>query len=200
MDYENLKTQIKEIVEVATSAEVPTHLQEKCFEILLNRLISSNTDQLSILGNLGAQHHDETKVRAGEAYPFSGPMRAFMRRTQITGEDIFNILILDDGEVHFSSEPETKKKTQGIAEWALLLALRNALVSEKGELRVDPKELRSICQDKGYYDRNFSGTLKNKNNSPLFGGTLESQGDPRKLTPKGEDKLGELIRELGGKV
>lgn len=198
MDYENLKIQIKEIAEIATSVEVPTHLQEKCFEILLNHLILSKPDQVNSPANLVTQHRDETIARTGEAYPFSGHMRAFMRRTQITSEDIFNILIIDDGEVHFTSEPETKQKTQGVIQWALLWALRNAFVSEKGELRVDPEELRSICQEKGYYDQNFSTTLKNRRNSPLFGGKLEPQGDARKLSSKGEDKLAELIRDLGG--
>jgi len=196
MDYENLNAQVKEIWEA--TAGVPENLREKCFEILLNRLIPSNPGQFNGSENPVSQHSDDPSVRTGEAYPFSGHMRAFMRRTQVTGENIFNILIVDDGEVHFTSEPEANTKAQGVLQWALLLALRNALVSEKGELRVDPEELRSICQEKGYYDKNFTTTIKNKKNAPLFGGMLEPKGDARKLSPKGEEKLGDLIRELGG--
>lgn len=195
MNHENLKIQIKEILEIATG--VPTNLQEKCFEILLNRLI---LDQFGGSENLVTQHIDETSAYTIEAHRFSGPMLDFMRQTEITGKDIFNILTVDDGEVHFTSEPDTKQKTQGVIQWALLLALRNALVSEKGELRVDPEELRSICQANGYYDApNFAKTLKSRNNVHLFGGRLEPQGDARKLSSKGEHKLGELIRKLGEK-
>lgn len=196
MDYENLKIQIKEIVEIATG--VPENLQVKCFEILMNRLIFSNPDHFNISGNLGAQHREEANVRTGEDHRFSGPMLAFMRHTQITSDDIFSILLIDDGEVHFTSVPKTKKKTQGVADWALLLALTNALLHEKGELRVDPEKLRTVCKEKGYYNRNFSDTLK-KNVSPLFGGELEPKGGARKLSHKGEEMLGELIRKLGEK-
>lgn len=198
MDYENLKIQMKEIVEI--TAGVPDNLKEKCFEILLDRLILSNLGQVGGSGNLVTQHRDETNTHAGEARRFSGHLQAFMRETSITREDIDKVLFIDGEKVHFISEPGTMRKTQGVIQWALLVALENTFTSEKGELRVDPEKLRSICQEKGYYDPpNFAKTLKTKNNDPLFGGTLEPQGDPRMLTSKGREMLGELIRELGTK-
>lgn len=198
MDYENLKTQIKEIVEIV--AGLPENLQEKCFEILLNRLTISNPDQFNSPANLATQHRGETSVLIGQDDRFSGSLKAFMHETSIAGEDIDKVIFIDKGKVHFISEPDTTKKTQGVIQWALLLALENAFTSETGELRVDPEKLRSICQEKNCYDPpNFAKTLKTKKNAPLFGGSLDSQGDPRMLTSKGKEMLGELIRELGGK-
>lgn len=195
MDYEKLKTEIGAIVKIAES--VPENLQVKCFEILLNRFLSPIASQhdvvgLSGVGRVTGADSDDSDL------PISPQMKAFMRMTGVTEANLSRILTYDNGEVHFSAEPSTRTTSHGVVQWALLTALRNALT--KGDLRVDPEELRSICQEKGYYDGgNFWGTLKSTKHSPLFAGMLESQGDARILTPKGKSALGELIQQLAGR-
>jgi hypothetical protein len=75
--------------------------------------------------------------------------------------------------------------------------LKSALLG--GDMIVDPEGVRSICIEKGFYDKaNFAANFKRVPNRPLFNGLLESQGEPRKLTAKGEKKLAEVLNALAG--
>ncbi|MCY4259177.1 MAG: hypothetical protein OXC91_02785 [Rhodobacteraceae bacterium] len=190
MDYEKLKTEIDAIVKIVES--VPENLRVKCFEILLKNYLVS----------LDASHPDDTggpSARPIASTNIPSDREVVMRQIGVTEKELSDILVFDGSEIHFISEPNAKSKAHRVVQWALLLALRNALTSDKGDLRVDPEALRSICQDKGCYDaKNFWGTLKSSTHAPLFAGRLQSQGDARVLSPKGKAALKDLIRELAG--
>lgn len=80
-------------------------------------------------------------------------------------------------------------------EWALLLALKSAIL--KDSLSTDPEDVRSVCQDKGYYDKaNFAGVFKAPRNAKLFRKALVKQGPPEPLSSEGQDALGELVKRL----
>ena len=101
----------------------------------------------------------------------------------------------EDNEVHFLKEPGGTSIAQGQIAWALLLALKSAL--ETNNFVVDPEDVRSICQDKGFYDKaNFSAHFKKQNNAKLFKGQLEAQGEARALTTDGQTALASVIRTL----
>jgi len=122
------------------------------------------------------------------------------RQLKVTGDLLTKILVVDGDEVHFAPEPSHEKKAPRVVQWALLLALKHALTSDKKGFRVDPEALRGICQEKGCYDKsNFWKNLKSKSNASLFGGgILRSRGESRVLTPKGQAALADLIRQMAG--
>jgi len=191
MDYEKLKIEIDAIVKIAES--VPENLQVKCFEILLRGyLISPSASHPDSTSDLGAREVASTNMPPNA--------ELVMRQLRITEGQLSKILVMDGDEVHFAPEPNNEKKATRVVQWALLLALKNALTSDKKEFRVDPEALRKVCQEKDCFDgKNFWGTLKSKSNAPLFGGgPLKSQGESRVLAPKGKDALADLIRQMAG--
>ena len=63
----------------------------------------------------------------------------------------------------------------------------------------DPEDVRSICQEKGFYDRaNFAANFKRPNNVALFKEPLEPQGSAQALSNEGQEALGRLVKSLAG--
>jgi hypothetical protein len=103
--------------------------------------------------------------------------------------------MIEGGEVHFVQEPRGVPNAVGQIQWALLLALRSALTG--GAFEVDPEAVRSICIDKGLYDRaNFATIFKRPANAALFRGEMVPQGQARPLSDEGEHRLAEIISTL----
>jgi hypothetical protein len=200
MDYEKLKSDVKEIADIASA--VPEKFRDKCFELLLTNLLkdgsgSNGQDKKEPLSS----DKESPKVPPGEeprtAIPIKTALRVLMQKTSVTKEELEKIFIFDNGEVHFIREPHDTGIAKGQTEWALLLALKNAV--EKGELSTDPEKLRSICQEKGFYDQaNYAATLKAERNAKLFKNPLKSQGEAQPLSNAGQDALGALIKKLAG--
>lgn len=198
MDYTKLKDEIKEIANIATN--VPEQFREKCFEILLTHLVAPAYQKRK---PAGAEMPDEGETPESDKPKPDGetPMRlpaavkAFMKRTGITADDLAKVVYFEDEELHFLSEPSTKTISRGQIEWGLLLAIRNAITGKGFE--VDPEDLRSMCQEKGYYDSgNFWKAFKSSKNKAFFNGEFEAQGDTRKLTAAGQDELANVLRNL----
>jgi hypothetical protein len=201
MDYAQLKGSIKEIAEIAAS--VPEQFRDKCFELLLANLLRENGNSATGGEESRKKEHkspdDSEKKPKGDGAPITTQLRVLMKKTDVTKEEIDKILLFDNGEVHFIKEPHTKGITTGQMEWALLLALKNGI--EKNSLTTDPEEVRSVCQDKGYYDKgNFSGVFKQDRNAKLFRKPLVAQGPAEPLSSDGQDALGELIKRLAGEA
>ncbi len=207
MDYQKLKEEIKEIAAIA--ADVPEPFRDKCFEILLNNLIGKpvSTSPLSTAaaipqqeapaasrGSVGA---DTGTANDGAALPKPSEIRVFMTKTGVTEDELKRVVMFDDGEIHFLREPAPAKIAQGQIEWALLLALKNAF--EKNEFAVDPEDVRSICQEKGFYDNaNFAANFKLPKNAELFRGPMKGQGEAQPLTSDGHTALARVIKSLAG--
>jgi hypothetical protein len=120
-----------------------------------------------------------------------------MQKTEITEDELKAILMVADGDVHFVKEPAPTKITDGQMQWAFLLALKNCILSNS--LAVDPEDVRSVCQDKGFYDAaNFAANFKKDRYAKFFKGPMERQGEPQLLTNDGQDELANLIRTMGG--
>ena len=187
MDYPKLKKEIKEIADLAES--VPGAFKEKCFEILLNHLLQGTTSPPPKDDNKG----DETPPP--QELPVTTQLRVFMQKTSVTEEELKSLLMVADDEVHFLLEPPPGKFVDGQIQWALLLALKNCILNN--ELSADPEDIRSVCQDKGFYDpANFAANFRKAKYSKLFKGPMERQGDPQGLTPEGQTELGKVIRQL----
>ena len=205
MDYDQLKVGVKEIAEIAAS--VPEQFRDKCFELLLSSLLRDEgngatevekTDKGKRL-DTSQDDVDKKPKRAQGEIPITTQLRVLMKKTGVTKEEIEKLLLYDNGEVHFIKEPHPKGITTGQMEWALLLALKNAILNNS--LSTDPEEVRSVCQEKGYYDKtNFAGVFKTERNAKLFRKALVKQGPAEPLSSDGQDALGELIKRIASEA
>jgi len=123
----------------------------------------------------------------------------FLRRTEVTEEELNRIVLVEGDEVHFVQAPKSKNNAQGQLDWSLLLALKNAIL--RNVFETDPEEVRSKCIDVGFYDKNnFARNFKKEKFKNLFKGALVPQGNAVALSPNGQDALGELVRSLAGEA
>lgn len=137
----------------------------------------------------------QSSLETSGRVPLKTQVRLLMRRAGVTREDLEKVLLCEDSEAHFIKEPHGVGVAVGQIEWALLLALKNAVLNDS--LTTDPEEVRSICQEKGYYDGpNFASIFKRRQNAKLFKSALVPQGVAQPLTLEGQDALGRLIKRL----
>jgi hypothetical protein len=195
MDYKGLKAELKEMADIA--AAVPEPFREKCFEILLRHFLEhaapSKTAEPKSPQDKPVDRELEKFV--GTKIPVKAHLRAFMQRTGVTLEQLQQLVILEGEEVHFIHEPAHQKVTRGQMEWALLLSLKQALMSN--EFSTDPEDVRSICQEKGFYDKgNFAATFRRPPGDAYFKQPLQPQGPRQTLSNDGQTALAELIRTL----
>jgi len=189
MDYLKIKEELKEIV--ATAESVPEKFKEKCFEILLNGFLAGCSG--------GKQHqipssaYDKLKEDSGESIPITASVRVFMKKTGITEDELKKAILYADDDVHFIKEPKTTNSALGQVQWALLLALKNAIL--KNTFSVDAESVRSVCQDKGFYSQaHFARNFKQGKNASFFKGDLAPQGEATTLTDEGYAELAKFIR------
>ena len=192
--YEQIKGELKQIVELVES--VPERYRDKCFDLLLSNLLSGQEPSKREKED-PSKKADESQVKKDKAFTFPAKVKAFVRRYGMKEEQLERIAMVELGDVHFIHEPKDVKNATGQIQWALLLGLKSALLG--GDMVVDPEGVRSICIEKGLYDKaNFAANFKRAPNRPLFNGLLEPQGESRKLTAKGEEKLAEVLKALAG--
>ena len=186
MDYVRLREELKEITQIAES--VPEPFKQKCFEVLLTRLLAT--------GAPATVPAEAAPDRASSVdLPVTTQLRVFLQRTGLAEEDLKRVVMVAENEVHFVKEPASKAISDGQIQWSLLLALKNCILNNA--FSVDPEEVRSACQDKGYYDqRNFARTFKRPGNAKFFKGTMEAQGEPQQLTNEGQKELAALVHKL----
>lgn len=197
MDYAKLKLEIKEISDIAEAVPEPFRL--RCFETLLDRLLASETPPVSppviVPPVPPVTPGVQPPAPVGVAFSIPTQLRLLMQRTNLTEEEIRKVVLMADGDVHFIKEPTGKKITEGQMDWALLLALKNCILNDS--LTVDPETVRSVCQEKGFYDRaNFAANFKRAAYAKFFKGAMEPQGSAQGLTIEGQAELASLVREL----
>lgn len=187
ISFDDLKSELRDIVELVES--LPDRYREISFEVLLNRLLSrvGDTDpepeKNPVIGSAAAQFVIPAKVRA------------FLSRNSISDEELRALVLVDSEDLHFVREPQTTKLATGQIQWSLLLALKSAVLG--GEMSVDPESVRSVCIEKGFYDRaNFASNFKTATVRAMFQKTPEPQGEAVRLSSLGEKKLAELIKAL----
>lgn len=186
----------------AISKDVPEQFRDKCFELLLASLIDEKKTAKGAKpeddGRKEPEHANESGTPKENAkITLKTQLRLLVRRTGVALEDIEKILLYENGEVHFVKEPHDVAVAQGQIEWALLLALQNAIL--KDSLVTDAEDVRSVCQEKGFYDtKNFASNFKKEKAASYFRNALVPQGEAQSLTGEGQDALGRLIKRLAG--
>lgn len=195
MEYKELKEEIKEIGKIA--ATVPESFQGKCFELLLNHLLSGQAGGTPPQPPPRQTNPNEMPPPKPGNIAVPSHVKAFMRRKSVSQDQIEALVMLEEDEFHFIKEPEHGQAAKGQMDWALLIALKNGI--QNNTLKADPEEIRSIVQEKGFYDSaNFAGNFKKQKNAALFRGPLERQGEAQALSTDGETALATLIKELTG--
>jgi hypothetical protein len=204
MNLEELKTQITEILGICK--DVPEEFRARCFEILLGAAIQQHrrsdlpdkdkedkreeTDRQE-----GTTDDDESEKNTASLTELPGNVKAFLRKKALTKDVLEKVIMIEDGELHFIREPNHKNAARGQNEWALLIALKNAVMG--GNFTVDPEEVRSTTQDKGFYDKkNFASKFKTEKYAEYYKGKMEPQGAAQGLSQTGETALAELIKAL----
>lgn len=205
MKFEELKDEIKAIAEIANS--VPDAFKERCFEILLENLLASNAPETKKsvqepLPPSAPVQQKETQTSSSEngvSIPTPSQIKVFMGKTGVTAAELSKVLMYEGEAVHFIQEPQGTKIARGQIEWALLLALKKGI--EKNTLEVDPEVVRSICQEKGFYDlKNFQKNFKSANAAKFFMGEMEKQGPAQKLSNDGMTELGKIVKEFAART
>jgi hypothetical protein len=191
LDYEKLKIEIKAIAEIANG--VPQAFQERCFEVLLQHLLagggSPRDDPPPDEENNGGGPGGSATI------PQPSQVKVFLNKTKLSMDDLAKVVMWEDQQVHFLKEPTTNKIARGQIEWSLLLGLKSGI--ESNSFSVDPESVRSICQEKGFYDAaNFSKNFKSAKNAALFQGEMDSQGESQRLSSDGQEALAKLIKSL----
>lgn len=201
MDYGKLKKELKEIAEVSSS--VPEAFRERCFEILLENLLAEGKDEKPAAKTPAKSKPAEAAITqdpgkpAGKAIPTPAKVRVFMQRTGVSDEDLQALFLYEDNELHFVKEPAASAVAVGQIEWSLLISLKNGILNNN--MSCDAEAVRSICQEKGYYDKkNFTAIFKRPANAKLFNSPLEAQGDAQPLSSEGQSALGKLVKALVG--
>lgn len=194
MKFENLKEEIKSIAEISDS--VPEKYRDKCFELLLSYLLSGSPDQNKNLAYSEAKDSGKSETTKHQI-PTPSHIKAFMRRKGVSQQQLENIIMIDGDDFHFIKEPEHGQAAKGQIEWALLVALKNGILNNS--IKADPEDIRSMVQDKGFYDQaNFASNFKKATYASYFKGALVRQGDAQELSNDGETALAELIKKLAG--
>jgi hypothetical protein len=207
MKYEDLKQEIETIAEIADG--VPEMFRVRCFELLLEHLLESSvskktnneTPPPAKKNNTADDEGGEKPKDSSDAssIPTPSQVKVFMQKTGVTLDDLRQVVMYEDNEVHFLKEPTTQKIARGQIEWSLLLALKNGIATNN--FSVDPEGVRSICQEKGFYDKaNFIKNFKTPKNSSLFQGQLDAQGEAQKLSTEGQKELGTLVKEFAART
>ena len=197
--YERLKIELKEIAAIADG--LPERYRERCFDVLLSELLKEESSKDS---PFPADPPPLTPEKTPAPPPIPNkPMvvqakvRAFLTRHGLKEDVLPKILFVEGQEVHFIKEPDKSKVASCQIRWALLLALKNGIL--KGEMSVDAEEVRSVCIDKGIYDRkNYSSNYKK--NAAFFQVSPVPHGPAVKLSDEGEKELANLLTKLSTEV
>lgn len=197
MSLSALKEQIQEVSKIAAS--VPEEFRQKCFELLMTHVLSSsgNGPLPALPPHLVGSGMPFVLPPAALNYsgvpPMSSLLVAFVKKIGLTNEQFQRVVGYLHGNVVFYREPEAGKAAQTQIDWALLLALKHAIID--GHFVVDGEEVRLTCQEKGVYDRrNFYANFKRS--AEYFRAPPEPGSKPQPLSSKGIAALGQLVKQL----
>jgi hypothetical protein len=206
MDFERIKTGMKEIVKIAES--VPEKFKDRCFEVLLAALLVevaessehpkvATRERESAVGDMAPPSATAARGVVGEGTlpTLKGQVRVFMTRTKLSEDKLARVISYVDDEVHFIQEPKPAKLSQGQMEWALLSALKNAI--EDNAFIVDGNAVRELCDEKGFLDASNFWSIFGRN-TELFAKPITSADPKQSLSSDGQLALARLIESLAG--
>lgn len=206
MEYEKLKIEIKDIIEIVKSC--PENLQEKCFEILLSNLInptdskstkpnSKKEKEVEIPNEAQEQTDNGTQEKSDDAEIESKDLHIKTRKlldTKGIKMDLINKLYYkDNGKIlPLYEDLATNKASETQVRISLLTAFENSF--ENGDFTFSKTAIKDKCKLLKCYDGNFSNNFKN--NKDLFDDIEDEQ---IRLSTKGKDELANILQGLASK-
>lgn len=196
---ENIQDQLKKILTLVK--ECPEHLQEKCFELLFNHMISSGKQQQGKDKETDDKDVSppvlETETSEGEEIvqgDVHSKVRALVKNSEVTLEDLNNLFYKEEDEFEpLFDDLKTTKMADAQIRLALLEALKNAL--KDGNFKFSISRVRELCEThKSYNQANFSSNFKK--NKVLFGEEYSRGTKELSLSPKGKKELEKIVIEI----
>lgn len=199
MKLDSIREQVQEVSKIAAS--VPEEFRQKCFELLMTHVLTSSGAPLPPLPHVLGSAIPFTAVPPASLSalgytgtpPMTALLTAFVKKIGLSQEQFGRVLGYVHGNVVIYREPAGAKNAQSQIEWALLLALKNAIT--QGNFIVDGEEVRLVCQEKGIFDRrNFYPNFRK--HADYFRSPPEAGGRPQPLSSRGIAALGHLVKRL----
>jgi len=188
MDLDEIESQIGKIVKIVE--KIPERYRDKCFEILINRLV----DEKEIKQDIPQEAEVQPPIEKQEGFDFQIPIeaRAFFRQFELDEGRIYELfLITGKDEVVPVYKIKTTIASKAQIQISLMTALENTL-KQTGKFEFELEDIRKRCQDnKCYNQKNFVTNFNN--NKKLFKEINEQHGF---LSPYGKEKLAEVINDL----
>lgn len=179
--------QLKQIVELANS--VPQEFREKCFELLL----AHSLKMVQPVEPLVAPKQIAPSQQTPPHKPFVIPIdvKALLSQYSLDETRLWKLFLVDGSELRPLYKLNTTKRAKAQLQFALLMALENALMT--GQFQVEIENLRTRCVDQKCYDKiNFMNNLNY--NKKYFKSVEKDQ--PLVLSPDGKAELADLIESL----
>jgi hypothetical protein len=211
MEFDKLKTEIKEIIEIVKSC--PENLQEKCFEILLTNLLKPESknikkDNPTVTETTQVETKKEEPKEEGNGNgdgkeidseislkDFHIKTKKFFEAKGITIEHL-NKLYYKDHEklLPLYEELGTNKISETQIRIALLTAFENSF--SNGDFEFSKTTVRERCKLLKSWDANNASN--NYRNNKDFFDDIDSD-DSIKLSALGKDELAKVLKELAAK-
>ena len=208
---DDLRGQVLEIAEIAKAC--PEAFQERCFELLLQDLLSHRRTAAPVREQVPDAPDDLGSKNADQALPedprppvdtstdlsesdLHVKAKNFMKKQGLSIDDINQLFYREDGDVlPLFDDLKTTKMSESQIRIALMQALRTGL--ESGAFEFDGEEVRAECQLRKAYDpSNFTANFKN--NAELFESfeKYDKASPTIRLSEVGKSRLADLAREL----
>jgi hypothetical protein len=214
MEFDKLKTEIKEIIEIVKSC--PENLQEKCFEILLASLLKPESKdvkkQASTIETPKTEKKEE-EIKDGEngngavdgnetdteteisLKDFHIKTKKFFESKGINIEHINKLYYKDHEKIlPLYEDLGTNKISETQIRVALLTAFENSF--SNGDFEFSKATVRERCKLLKSWDANNASN--NYRNNKDFFDDIDSD-DSIKLSTSGKDELAKVLKELAAK-
>ena len=135
---------------VTLSDNVPEKYQQICFELLLRFSLGGKITKTHDSENNIRETQEETPTPPIKDYKVPIDVKAFLNQYTMTEEVLWKLFIIEGEEIRpiYSLKDTQKSKVQ--IQYALLLALENALIN--GKFETDIESVRTRCKNEKTYD------------------------------------------------
>jgi hypothetical protein len=195
-DYKRAKDEIAEINAIVETC--PDAVKEKCFELLFAQAFGTATAAPAPKPEQPAAPklpEEPEKPAAPQSKKLPGNIVAFMRKSNVTEEELGKLFMIDHDPLLAIYKLPTKQSHAQLYK-VLLILLENGLLNNA--LSAPYAELRDSVKEDGLMDGNFTSTLKR--NHTLFRGAINDDtidvNGVVELTGAGMQRLAEIVKEL----
>jgi len=201
IDFASAQQKISEITKIV--ATVPDGLKEKAFELLFElafrdaKPVEHPEGRGQSAEPAAEQRTDSAAATAATAYKLPGGVLGFLRRYTVQQEALEKLFMLEQQPILPVYKIDNSVMAKGQLQKVMMILLENALLNN--QFKASYKEVRDTCKEEGFYDGNFTQTLRK--NSGLFkvGAISKDKIDEEgtvELSSEGFERLATTIKEV----